>query len=73
MLPLVVCKNESAGAEVWKEDLIFTFELSSVSPEARTVQRELVLFPSKQPVMKKEADWPFKVNWFVGRKLRQRI
>ena len=73
MLPLVVCKNESAGAEVWKEDLVFTFELPSVCPEAHTVQREAVLSLSKQPGMKKEADWPFKVNGIVGRKLRQRI
>lgn len=71
MLPFVVGRNESDGAEVWKEDLIFTFELSSVCPVARTVQREAVFSPSKQPVMKKWAD--FKVNWVVGRKLRQRM
>lgn len=53
MLPFVVGRNESDGAEVWKEDLIFTFELSSVCPVARTVQREAVFSPSKQPVMKK--------------------
>lgn len=73
MLPFVVGRNESDGTEVWKEDLIFTFELSSVCPAAHTVQREAAFSPSKQPVMKKWADWPFKVNWVVGRKLRQRM
>lgn len=53
MLPLFVCKNESAGAEVWKEDLIFTFELSSVCSEAHAVQREDVLSPSTQLIMKR--------------------
>lgn len=39
MLQLILCRKASGRTKVWKEDLIITFELSSMCPEAYSVSK----------------------------------
>lgn len=62
MLLFVVCRKETGGTEVCREDLIFTFELSPTCPEAYSSSKEALFSPFTEPEMKEQTDWPFKVN-----------
>lgn len=52
MLLFVVCRKETGGTKVCREDLIFTFELSPTCPEAYSSSKEALFSPFTEPVMK---------------------
>lgn len=68
---LVHCRRESIGTKVWKEYLSFTFELSSMCPEAYSSLNGGCISSFYTASIKKKADRPFTLNQIVSQKLRQ--